>query len=296
VKASIWLEACGVFVIVTLTAYVLHGDAPPEGNVEEPRASPALVDEPRLEAWCADGLEPIAGSGCFAQPLEMAADAPLVVYLHGRYSPDTTNDELDRQARVAHRAAARGFGVLALRGEQGECTAAELKDYWCWPSNERNQADGPAFVARWTTALEAARKRMGPGPNVLLGFSNGAYFAVLIATRALAAFQAVVVAHGGPVEPTHAQGVPVPMLLITADDDASDPEMERLDAELSQAAWPHVLVAREGGHALPDWDIDTALTFFSRTRSERLPLVPPITSRTQRPRVVTVDASTDDDE
>lgn len=293
-KAGIWLEASGVFVIVTLTAYALHGDAP-DGNVEEPKVAP---DEPLLEAWCAEGLEPIAGGGCFAQPHEMATDVPLVVYLHGRYSPDTASEELDRQARVAQHATARGFAVLALRGEQGECAAVELKDYWCWPSNERNQADGPAFVARWTTALEAARKRMGPGPNMLLGFSNGAYFAVLIATRALAAFEAVVVAHGGPVEPIHAQGVPIPMLLITADDDASDPEMQRLDTELSQASWPHALVAREGGHALPDWDIDAALTFFSRTRSEKLPLVPPMSSRTQRPRLVTVDvdASTDDDE
>jgi poly(3-hydroxybutyrate) depolymerase len=284
-------------VVVTLTAYVLHGRARPAATVAPP-AAPAPSEEPLLEEWCADGLEPIAGGGCFAAPHDRASEVPLVVYLHGRYSTDTTNEELDRQARVARHATARGFAVVALRGQQGECVAP-FSDYWCWPSNERNQADGPAFVARWSTALTAARKRIGPGPNVLFGFSNGAYFAVLIATRALAPFEAVVVAHGGPVEPTHAEGVPMPMLLITADDDASDPEMQLLDDELSRAAWPHALVARDGGHALPDWDIEAALTFFTRARSEKLPFVPPLATRSRRPRVAMVetivDASTDDD-
>ena len=76
-------------------------------------------------------------------------------------------------------------------------------------------------------------------------------------------------------------GASPPLLLITADDDASDAEMRRLDGELTTARWPHVLTAREGGHGLPDWDIDVALKFFSRVRSEPLPFAPPLPSRSR---------------
>ena len=39
------------------------------------------------------------------------------------------------------------------------------------------------------------------------------------------------------------------------------------------------MVAREGGHALPDWDIEIAMTFFARTRTEKIPLAPPLANR-----------------
>ena len=248
-----------------------------------------------MESWCADGLEPIEGGGCFAAPREKRSPATMVVYLHGRYSPDTVAEELDRQARVAKLGMSKGFAVLALRGEQGECKAPELKDYFCWPSNERTAIDGPVFVSRWTAAMDHARERIGPGSNVLLGFSNGGYFAALIVKRALAPFDAVAIAHAGPVfvEPVRREAVP--MLLITADDDLSDPDMQRLDDELTQQRWPHAVVAREGGHALPDWDIESALTFFSRASKERLPFSPPLATRSRRPRVAVDSGLSGDD-
>ncbi len=129
--------------------------------------------------------------------------------------------------------------------------------------------------------MAAARTRIGPGPTNLLGFSNGAYFATLIATRALGGFDAIAIAHGGPVPPTHAAGATPPLLLITADDDLSDGEMRQLDAELTRERWAHELVSREGGHELPEWDVNIALTFFTRTRKERL-LAPPLARAERR--------------
>jgi poly(3-hydroxybutyrate) depolymerase len=231
-------------------------------------------------SFCASELTALERGGCFAPPMFTRKPTTLVVYLHGRYHEANFAEELDRQSRLARLATERGFAVLALQGEQGECTSDELADWTCWPSNEHNAQDGPVFVARLSAAVEAVRARIGQGPNVLLGFSNGGYFATLIATRALAPFDAVVVAHAGPVPPTAAHGKTPPMLLITADDDASDPDMRRLDDELTRlAAWPHVLVAREGSHGLPDWDLDIALTFFARALAEGLPLAPPLASR-----------------
>lgn len=232
--------------------------------------------------WCATGLEAIPGGGCLALPSSPGQGTPLLVYLHGRYAPNAAADELDRQQRVAKLGTARGFAVLALRGAQNQCTDSKLADWWCWPSNERNADTGPAFVERWQPALDVVNEQLGAGPRYLLGFSNGGYFATLIATRALFPFDAVTVAHAGPVQPTRAVGNKVPMLLVTADEDASNDEMIRLSSELAREKWPAQIVAREGGHSLPDWDIEMALTFFVRSRNEKVPLDPPLSTRAPR--------------
>jgi hypothetical protein len=109
----------------------------------------------------------------------------------------------------------------------------------------------------------------------VLGFSNGGYFAGLIASRGLLDADAIVVAHGGPVEPVTAlRGTP-PLLLLSADDDVAQDEMIRFDEELGRAHWAHDSYARGGGHALADQDIDAALAFFARV-GEPLPLQPPL--------------------
>src|SRR5690242_9344989 len=63
--------------------------------------------------WCGEGLEPIAGGGCFAPSHTPGKPATLLVYLHGRYPPESAAEELVRQARVARLGSARGYAVLA---------------------------------------------------------------------------------------------------------------------------------------------------------------------------------------
>lgn len=259
--------------VLAVTAVVVLRSRPPS-------ARPAVAaSEPRdagLVEWCAPGLEPIAGGGCFALGGEVSAPRTLLVYLHGRYAPENEADERERQARVARLATARGYSVLALRGTQGECSDPQLTTWWCWPSNERNAADGTIFVARWASALAEAQRRAPAARRVLLGFSNGGYFAALIASRALAPFDAVAVAHAGPVAPMTPLRTKPPILLIDADDDPSSAEILRLDADLTREAWPHAMIVREGGHALAEWDVEMTLTFFDRVRTEALPLSPPL--------------------
>jgi predicted esterase len=227
--------------------------------------------------WCASGLEPIVGGGCFAlAPESTGSPRALLVYLHGRYAPETAAEEAERQSRVARMGTARGYSVLTLRGKQGQCTDPTLATWWCWPSNERNAADGAAFVASWSTAFAEAERRARPARRVLLGFSNGGYFASLIASRALMPFDAVTVAHAGPVAPMTPLRTKPPVLLIDADDDPSSAEILHLDADLTRETWPHAMVIREGTHALPEWDVEMALTFFDRVRTEAMPLTPPL--------------------
>lgn len=282
----------GALALVAVMALVL---------AKRPRQAPAakLDDEDAgpVVPWCSAGLEPIPGGGCFAGG-DLREPRPLIVYLHGIHGPGSTAEELDRQARLARHGSARGFAVLALRGRQGQCTAPHRADAWCWPSNERTASAGPAVVASWAGVLREAGRRAGydrqggrETHRYLLGFSNGGYFAALIATRALMPFDAVAIAHAGPVEPVRAAGPKPPLLLLTADEDPSIESMLRLDAELSRQGWAHGIVTRDGGHALTDSDITAALTFFTRSSREPLPLVPPLSTRQPRPRLGRPDAS-----
>ncbi len=242
-------------------------------------ASVEAPDEPPAD-WCAPAYEPIAGGGCFAAAPATGAAMPLLVYLHGRYARSSSAEEIDRQRRLAARATAHGFAVLVLRGGLGACSAPELADWFCWPSNEHNADSAAVVVQAWTRALAAAHERTRSNARVLLGFSNGGYFAGLLATRGLFDADAVVIAHGGPVEPFHAPdaGPPAarpPLLLLSADDDVAQDEMILFDEVLGREHWPHDSYARPGVHGLTDEDIDAALSFFARAR-ESLPLDPPL--------------------
>ena len=235
---------------------------------------PLRADEPPAD-WCAPPYEPIAGGACFAAAGAPADDPLLIIYLHGRYARSAPGDELDRQHRVAQRANARGWSVLALRGSLGACKAAELSDWFCWPT-----ADGPTDVAAavieaWARALAAIEQREGHAPLALFGFSNGGYFASLLVTRGLVDVRAATIAHGGPVGPVEARSLAPPLLLLSADDDVAQDDMIVYDELLSRARWPHDSYARTGAHGLTDDDIQAALTFFARSK-EAMPLDPPL--------------------
>jgi predicted esterase len=229
-----------------------------------PDAEEEIPDAATL-AWCAPGLTPVPGGGCFAAPEGPAADNaqwPLVLYLHGIFDPAADAEELSRQSRVAAKALAGGFAVLALRGHVGQCSAPEYASRVCWPSNERNEDAGPSFVAEWSVPLAHARRLGGRGRRYVLGFSNGGYFSGLLAERAWFDAGGFVVARGGPVMPVRPSGPKFPVLLALSDGDPSHEEMLRLDEELVRQAWPHEKVLSHGGHELPDGDIAAAIEFF----------------------------------
>jgi predicted esterase len=274
--------ACVAPVLVAGGVWLL-----PRRTIEPPHLPVAAADEidASVIPWCAPGLEAIPGAGCFAAARGAPPNAPVVLYLHGMYERSAgVDEELDRQRRVAAHATARGFAVLALRGKEGECNSRpELATWFCWPSNERTAQDAVAFVSAWRPALRETERRAGAGKRFVLGFSNGAFFAGLLAVRAHFEAAAFVVAHGGPVEPVHALGAKPPLLLMSADDDESQDGMIRFDGELARDAWPHEVYARGGGHALTDDDIEAALTFFVRAEREKVPLSPPLTTHRPQP-------------
>jgi len=235
------------------------------GDLVEP------VPEEPLADWCAPGFDPIAG-GCLANAQEGPIKA-MIVYLHGRYARDAAAEEIDRQRRLALKATKSGYAVLALRSRLGVCSTADLADWYCWPTSEA-AADAEA-VGRWSRVVDDVQRRVGAPRRYLLGFSSGGYFAGMVVSRGWVSFDAVVVAHGGPVEPLQPANPMPPMLLLSADDDVAQLEMMRFDDDLRRQSWPHDAYARAGAHGLADGDVDAALAFFARS-GESMPLRPPL--------------------
>jgi dienelactone hydrolase len=234
-----------------------HADSPPPKTNAQRNADAATVT-------CGDGLSAIAEDACFSAPIG-SKPAPLLLYLHGLYQPDAMREELDRQARVAKHAVARGYAVLALYGRMGICdTRGDHLDWMCWPSNEQVASRAAEVVASWKEPLARARQRAGNGRTYVLGFSNGAYFAGLLAVRDLFSANAYAIAQGGPVEPVHALGHRAPILLLSTTEETPQvhAEMDRFGAELAADGWSFVQEERTGWHELNDQDIDAALDFF----------------------------------
>lgn len=284
-KRSYTLIATLTFSAIAFTAGVFACRKTASNTNARPTASAAedgaALPDPR---FCGKGLSPIAGGGCFSAP-PGTGDFPLVVYLHGLHDDTTLGEELARQSRLAEMGARHEgrFGVLALHGKKGDCTLRRTPGLYCWPSNDFTAAEAPAIVASFARAIGEAGERGARGRRYLFGFSNGGYFAVLIAERALAKFDAVVVAHGGPMPPTERPSPAPPLLLLTADDDSAIDDMMRLSRELLGVQWNHTLLSRDGVHGLPETDIATALDFFESTAKHRL-FSPPPSSHPPRPK------------
>ena len=245
-----------------------------------PRGQPWLAPAPSPEAIaCGDGLHPLAGA-CVAFP---SAGNPtrLLVYLHGLYEPGAEAGEMARQQRVAQVATKAGYVVLAPRGRVGVCTTPGYLSKYCWPSNVGNAARGAELAASFAPAVAAIEERAHLERRFVLGFSNGGYFAALLASRALFPADAYVVAHAGPaVSPIPASTDRRPVLLLTVEGDPQAGDTGRLAADLTAAGWAYDAYARDEAHELSDAGIAFSVAFFDQVaRGGVVPLDPPLGPR-----------------
>ena len=127
-----------------------------------------------------------------------------------------------------------------------------MRHSWPRPRTHWSSDWSTAFLDEPAGALDVTHKRL-----------LSAHLQAMLASRH-GFSQAFVVARGGPVEPVKASGATPPILLTLSEDDPSHDEMSKLDEGLTREGWPHERFVSQGGHALPDPDIDAALAFFQK--------------------------------
>jgi poly(3-hydroxybutyrate) depolymerase len=217
---------------------------------------------------CPQEFELLESGACLAVPPDLGSQTPLILYLHGMYAVDQPEEELAIEARVGRAAKAHGFAVLAPRGELGLCDwSAEFLRWRCWPNQAQQKPKAGEILLGLGPLFRATSKRTGIAAvkPFVLGFSNGAFFAALIAADTQLPVRGFAIFHGGPVEPTTFQANrAVPSLLVAAADDPwQKPKMDRLHNLMNEGGWPNKYEIRSGKHELTDTDIVKALAFFT---------------------------------
>jgi predicted esterase len=216
---------------------------------------------------CPPGFSPLGDASCLAAPPGRADGRKLIVFFHGMAPANVDPAGAVELGALAEEAGARGFAVLALRGEQGLCDWSDpVRSSWCWPSRRTQLTRVQPILLRLGGALESASARLGVplDPPFLLGFSNGGFFVSLLASDTRLEASGYAVLHGGWVDgQTFPSGRARPTLLISARDDRFQrPLMDTLDAKLREAGWKPTYGQRDGEHALTREDARAAVTFF----------------------------------
>lgn len=212
-------------------------------------------------------LMPLAEGAYHAAP--PVAGPSVVIFLHGMYGPEGEAEEREQQRMVAYAAAKHGLAVLFPRGRQGLCNwSAELADRYCWPSNVSHVDRAREVVDDLKRQLVSLRVNVPTAtePPFVMGFSNGGFFAAMIAAHHLLEARAFAVLHGGPGDDAAAfdPRKPKPCLLIAADDDVwQRPKMGALHEMLGKAGWKAELRTRPGPHRLAAEDVAAAMQFFA---------------------------------
>jgi poly(3-hydroxybutyrate) depolymerase len=226
------------------------------------------------ESWCPDGFEVGPQDTCFAVPETTTKETPILVYLHGMYAGHGSPEEW----RIVRSAVSKGFAVVVPRGKRGLCAwKAELSDHFCWPQEVEDPQAFKNVVAEWDRVLWQVDAILEGGSHkrYVLGFSNGGFFATYLAEHGLFPAQAYAIVGAGPLEPARKGPKPVPLMLISAQDDPDQgPKTRELHEGLAKAGWTHAYCTRPGPHPLAGEDMEAALRFFKREQDGNLKPTP----------------------
>jgi predicted esterase len=232
----------------------------------EPQEAPPAAPLP----WCAPELEALPNDVCFHAGEADQGRRTLVIFLHGVVQEGAGWQHAQQRAMV--RAGKKHhFSVLTPRGVLGK-HAKFGPDAVTWPTSATLQREHEArLVDQWLAARALVEERQGaPFDEVfVLGFSNGAYYAVSLAVRARVAADGYAVFSGGaPYRATAPFGERRPIFVGVSSKDDSAKDARRLARALEKDNWPHRSMSRPVGHLIADKLLAGAMTYL-RAQAQR---------------------------
>ncbi len=262
------------FPVVAAVGLVLALGIPSAARAETD--NPVTPDAPAAPAplqpkapWCANGLETLGDGMCAFSPDKPGADKTLVVFLHGVIKPDT-NWQWAQQNAIVRSAKRKGFSVLMPRGRRG-IGPAQMKDWWTWPTSVRAQRAVQAeLFAEWKSARKKLEERQkAPFRKVLvIGFSNGAYFATALALLGTLPVNGYGMFAGGAgakylVGPARGTTRRPPIYVGYGLKDRAHKAPKGLAKALKSLGWPHKEgVRKRGGHSMGAAQLDQAIDYL----------------------------------
>jgi predicted esterase len=233
-------------------------------------AAPLATPRAPIEDFCPRGFVALAGDGCLAAP-EHFVPGHLILYFHGMLPPDLKSPrELSLLWREAR---ARGYAVVALRGDAGLCPWGDFSAWSCFPSDRSQLPRVNKVLERLDAVLAVVKAQLKTpelGTPFVAGFSNGGYFSTMLLSDTRFEARAWAVLHAGGVTgqrfPPERRG---PVLLVVATEDTEQaPGMRTLAATLREGGWPVTMGERDGAHEVREDDAQAVMDFFEAQRRQ----------------------------
>lgn len=229
-----------------------------------PSASP--VDE----HWCAPGLTRLSERLCYYGAASAAAPSDagtLVIFLHSLIGA-APRAAWEQQLRMRRMADSHHFTMLVPQGRPGLGPGRD-PSVLAWPTAQELQVQfEDELLAEWRAGVGQAVALHGAFARVLLvGFSNGAYYATSLAFRERFACDGVAVfagGSGGKYQRLTASRAKrrVPMFVGYGTLDPDNPRQRSLIALLKALGWPHRAVSARVGHTVAGEQLRAALKFL----------------------------------
>lgn len=264
-----WLLACCVGAIVMWTTPSFAESAAAPSSSTAP-SSTAQSNVPVDDHWCAPGLTRLSDRLCYydgAGAPTQADAGTLVIFLHSLIGA-APRAAWEQQLRMQRMADSHHFAMLVPRGRPGLGPGRD-PTVLAWPTAQELQVQfEDELLAEWQGGVKQAVARRGAFARVLLvGFSNGAYYATSLAFRERFTCDGVAVfagGSGGKYQRLTASRAKrrVPMFVGYGTLDPDNPRQRSLIALLKALGWPHRAVAARVGHTVAGEQLRAALKFL----------------------------------
>ncbi len=257
----------GVFLLSSV--FVVPGDMRPRG---EPDAKADAAT-----AWCDESLETLDDDICYA-PGKVDEDQPrtLVIFLHGLVDAGTTWQH-QQQKGFALYANRWGFAMIAPPGRAG-LGPKRKADQIGWPTSETaREGVEDELIASWRKARETIETRTGKKFErvLVMGFSNGAYYASSLALRGkLEDVDGYGVFAGGSAFPGadrlgKATQSRKPVFVGVASKDSTAKDGASLVKLLKKLGWPHKSMSSKVGHVVAEKQLEAALVYLRNEKAKK---------------------------